>query len=132
MANATALRIGHHFCDSVILREAIGGEMDFSLFRRILLAFLVEIAVQSGEIDGLLRLTTGGGTGGGVWFGRGMSSFTALVWIGIVMMSMTRRTSMTSINGVVFISTITSPSPPPSPTFIAIVEVPSSRLEQRY
>src|SRR5882724_4501198 len=49
-----------------------------------------------------------------------MSSFTAWVWIGIVMISITSSTSMTSISGVVLISIITSSSSP-LPTFIAIV-----------
>jgi len=38
----------------------------------------------------------------------GMFSLTACVWMGIVMMSMMSRTSITSINGVVLMSTITS------------------------
>src|SRR6267154_3614467 len=51
----------------------------------------------------------------------GMLSFTACVWIGIVMISMMRSTSITSMSGVVLMSTITSGSPPaPLPTFIAI------------
>src|SRR6476660_1633277 len=52
-----------------------------------------------------------GSIGGGVWFGwlTGRSSFTACVWIGMVMMNMMRRTNMTSINGVVLISIIGSP-----------------------
>src|ERR1700760_1144875 len=49
-----------------------------------------------------------------------MSSFTACVWIGSVMMRRVSSTSMTSISGVVFISTITSPSPLSLPTFIAM------------
>src|SRR5205085_1421412 len=36
------------------------------------------------------------------------------------MMSITRRTSITSMSGVVFMSTITSWSPPGCPTFIAM------------
>jgi hypothetical protein len=39
-----------------------------------------------------------------------MFSFTACVWIGIVMISMISSTNITSINGVVLMSTITSPS----------------------
>src|ERR687890_592307 len=48
--------------------------------------------------------------GGGGWFCwfTGRSSFTAWVWIGIVMMNMIRRTSMTSMRGVVLMSTIGS------------------------
>ena len=61
-------------------------------------------------------------TVGGVGLGVGMSSFTAWVWIGRVMMSRVRRTSITSISGVVFISTITSPSPLALPTFIDMVD----------
>ena len=47
---------------------------------------------------------------GQVGQGFGRSSFTAWVWIGMVMMNMIRSTSMTSINGVVFISIIGEPS----------------------
>jgi hypothetical protein len=36
----------------------------------------------------------------------GTSNFTAWVWMGIVMMNMMRRTSMTSMSGVVFRSMI--------------------------
>src|SRR5919109_2658487 len=59
--------------------------------------------------------------GGGV--PTGMFKFTACNWIGIVMISITRSTSITSINGVVLISIITSCSwePPLAPTFIAMV-----------
>ena len=39
----------------------------------------------------------------------GRSSFTACVWIGIVMMNMMRSTSMTSISGVMLMSIIGSP-----------------------
>ena len=48
-----------------------------------------------------------------------MSSFTACVITGSVMMNMISSTNMTSINGVVLISIIGSPSPPP-PTLIAM------------
>ena len=52
-----------------------------------------------------------------------MLSFTACVWIGIVMISMIRSTSITSMRGVVLMSTITSGSPPPAlPTVIAMSE----------
>ena len=53
-----------------------------------------------------------GSTGGGGWFGwsDGRSSFTAWVWIGMVMMNMIRSTSMTSISGVVLMSIIGSAS----------------------
>jgi hypothetical protein len=51
-----------------------------------------------------------GSTGGG---GEpslcGRSSFTAWVWIGMVMMNMMRSTSRTSISGVVLMSMIGSP-----------------------
>src|SRR3954451_2880445 len=50
----------------------------------------------------------------------GMLSFTACVWIGIVMISMMRSTSITSISGVVLMSTITSASFCPLPTDIAM------------
>ena len=48
---------------------------------------------------------------GGLFVGGGMSSFTAWVWMGRVMISSISSTSITSISGVVFISTITSSSP---------------------
>jgi len=58
-------------------------------------------------------VTTSGKTiaGGGV--PGGMSSFTAWVWMGMVMISMIRSTSITSISGVVLISTTTSGSAGP-------------------
>src|SRR5207302_2186227 len=51
-----------------------------------------------------------------------MFNLTACVWMGIVMMSMMSRTSITSISGVVLMSTITSGScdPLPDPIFIAM------------
>ena len=54
-----------------------------------------------------------GSTSGGALLPAGMSSFTAWVWIGRVTIRSTRRTSITSISGVVFISTMTSPSAVP-------------------
>src|SRR3979490_779662 len=67
-------------------------------------------------------VTTSGGTGGGGGTPTGMFSLTACVWMGIVMMSMMRSTSITSINGGVLMSTITSGSgfPPPDPIFMAM------------
>src|SRR5439155_510096 len=64
-------------------------------------------------------VTTSGGTGGGGGAPTGMFSLTACVWMGMVMMSMT---SITSINGVVLMSTITSGSrvPFPDPIFMAM------------
>ena len=47
---------------------------------------------------------------GGVGAGLGRSMLTAWVATGMVMMNMMRSTSMTSINGVVFISIIGEPS----------------------
>src|SRR5512145_1528000 len=49
-----------------------------------------------------------------------MSSFTACVITGIVMMNMTSSTRRTSINGVMLMSIIGAASAPPSPTLIAI------------
>ena len=50
-----------------------------------------------------------------------MFRLTECSWIGIVMISMISSTSITSISGVVLMSTITSGSAPaPGPTFIAI------------
>ncbi len=51
-----------------------------------------------------------------------MFIFTACVWIGMVMMNMMSKTSITSISGVVLMSIITSPSSLslPAPTFIAM------------
>src|SRR5438552_9737274 len=67
-------------------------------------------------------VTTSGGTSGGGGVPTGMFNLTACVWMGIVMMSMMSRTSITSINGVVLMSTITSGScvPLPDPIFIAM------------
>ena len=66
-------------------------------------------------------VTTCGCVRGGGGVPTGMLSFTACVWIGMVMMSMMSSTSITSMSGVVLMSTITSGSPPaPEPTFIAM------------
>src|SRR5580658_3655185 len=51
--------------------------------------------------------------GGGGAFGFGMSSFTAWFMIGSVKISMISSTSITSINGVVLMSHISSPESPP-------------------
>src|SRR5258708_39328975 len=55
------------------------------------------------------RLMTSGNTSGGIACGSGggMSSLTACVWIGSVMIRGTSSTSMMSINGVVLMSNIT-------------------------
>src|SRR5689334_20942921 len=50
----------------------------------------------------------------------GMLSFTACVWMGMVMISMMSRTSITSMSGVVLMSTITSASLPGLPTVMAM------------
>src|SRR5712664_3907197 len=78
-------------------------------------------------------VTTSGGTSGGGGVPTGMFSLTACVWIGMVMMSMMRRTSITSISGVVLMSTMTSgsPVPPPFPTFMAMSVSPLSRAHPR-
>src|ERR1700727_2611797 len=56
-------------------------------------------------------ITSGGaGGGGGLADGLGMSSFTAWFMMGSVRISMMSSTSITSINGVVLISHIASPS----------------------
>src|SRR6478672_671809 len=67
-------------------------------------------------------LTTSGSTSGGGGLPTGMLRLTECSWIGMVMISMTSSTSMTSISGVVLMSMMTSgsPDPPPEPTFIAI------------
>src|ERR1700761_1605773 len=56
------------------------------------------------------RSTTSGVVVGGGVLGRGMSSFTAWVWMGSVRISRVRSTSITSMSGVVLMSTSTSPS----------------------
>ena len=67
-------------------------------------------------------VTTIGGSVGGGGLPTGMLSFTACVWIGMVMMSITSSTSITSISGVVLMSIITSGSAPaPDPTFMAML-----------
>src|SRR5215217_5475554 len=60
----------------------------------------------------IVTLFLSGSIGGGGLFGwlTGRSSFTAWVWIGMVMMNMMRRTNMTSMSGVVLMSSIGSPS----------------------
>ncbi|PAV73702.1 hypothetical protein WR25_23458 [Diploscapter pachys] len=67
------------------------------------------------------------GSTGGFWLRgslTGRSTFTACVGIGRVMMNMMRSTSMTSINGVVFMSIIGSPSS--EPPLIAMSNTPGS------
>ncbi len=61
-------------------------------------------------------------TSGGGGLPVGMLRLTECSWIGIVMISITRSTSITSISGVVLMSMMTSGSfdPPPVPTFIAM------------
>src|ERR1700716_2358753 len=78
-------------------------------------------------------VTTSGGTVGGGGEPTGMFSLTACVWIGIVMISMMSRTSITSISGVVLMSTITSGSrvPPLLPIFMAMSVSPLSRARPR-
>ncbi len=65
--------------------------------------------------------TISGGLGGALLGPTGMFIFTACVCSGMVMISMMISTSITSISGVVFISTITSSSPLALPTFIPMV-----------
>ena len=69
-----------------------------------------------------MSITSGCTGGGGALVGRGMSSFTACVITGMVMMNMMSNTSMTSMSGVVLMSHIA-----PSlllPTLIAMVGSP--------
>src|SRR6185503_14397701 len=65
--------------------------------------------------------TTSGGVVGGGGLPTGMFSFTACVWIGMVMISMMRSTSITSMSGVVLMSTITSASRAPPPSDMAML-----------
>ena len=71
-------------------------------------------------------LTTSGFTSGGGGLPVGMLRLTECSWIGIVMISMTSSTSITSISGVVLMSRITSGSPEPllEPTFIPMFSNP--------
>jgi hypothetical protein len=55
-------------------------------------------------------LTTSGLTSGGGGLPTGMFRLTECSWIGSVMISMTRSTSITSISGVVLMSIMTSGS----------------------
>src|SRR5689334_14537880 len=71
-------------------------------------------------------VTTTGSLVGGGGLPAGMFRFTECSWIGIVMISMISSTSITSISGVVLMSTITSGSAPPPPTLIAICLAPST------
>src|SRR6478672_4099276 len=77
-------------------------------------------------------LTTSGSVIGGGGLPIGRFRLTECSWIGIVMISMTSNTSMTSISGVVLMSIITSRSlpPPPEPTFIAIDRSPEYRCRR--
>src|SRR5262252_2878527 len=60
-------------------------------------------------------MTSGGvSCGGGGAFGFGMSSFTACVMTGSVMMSVTSSTSITSMSGVVLMSQKVAPEAPPT------------------
>ena len=61
----------------------------------------------------------------------GMFRLTLCNWIGMVMISMISSTSITSMSGVVLMSTITSLSPDPEPRFIAIVVTPSAAVRSR-
>ena len=117
------LRIRQRTGDRLVFGEAVGPQMDFrlrDLIGRILEKFVELCPVRnrravpnrrSVEVD--LQIDDHG------WrclrrrigFACGRSSFTACVWMGIVTINMTRSTSMTSISGVVFISTITSSVP---------------------
>ena len=120
-----------HLRDRVIVRPSIRSDVQFGL--RILRRLDPEIVFQRVELnlrsvpddraipvdvdpDRFDNFVSGGG---GVWLGRGMSSFTACVMTGRVMMNIISSTNMTSINGVVLTSIIGSSSPP-APTFIAI------------
>ncbi len=60
-----------------------------------------------------------------------MFRLTECSWIGIVMISMTRSTSITSISGVVLMSIMTSGSlDEPEPTFIAMMGPSKARPVQ--
>ena len=79
---------------------------------------------------------TSGLTSGGGGLPVGRLRLTECSWIGIVMMSITSSTSITSISGVVLMSIITSVfAPPPEPTFIAMgcssLRVASSGVSRR-
>src|SRR4028118_1650432 len=73
-----------------------------------------------------------GSMGGGCWFGWscGRSSFTACVWIGMVMMNMMSSTSMTSMSGVVLMSIMGS-SESSLATAAPISDTPDIQCSQR-
>src|SRR5689334_5733677 len=79
-------------------------------------------------------LTTSGRTLGGGGLPVGILRLTEWSWIGSVMISITRSTSITSIRGVVLMSIITSGSRAvmlePDPTFIAIARSRSRSTER--
>ncbi len=77
--------------------------------------------------------TTSGWTSCGGGLPVGMLRFTVCSWIGMVMISMTSSTSITSISGVVLMSIMTSgsPEPLPEPTFIAMIDAPGGRGRHR-
>jgi hypothetical protein len=75
---------------------------------------------------------TSGLTSGGGGLPVGMLRLTECNWIGIVMISITSSTSITSINGVVLMSIMTSGSLPlPEPTFMAMNHSPRSNQPAR-
>jgi hypothetical protein len=83
-----------------------------------------ETCLQGGPIRHLLSVPEYRAVG----LPAGMFNLTACVWIGMVMISMISSTNITSISGVVLMSTITSGSPlPPVLTFMPIVFPPLSR-----
>jgi hypothetical protein len=64
--------------------------------------------------------STSGSTSGGGGLPVGMFRLTESSWMGIVMISITRSTSITSMSGVVLMSIMTSGSAPGRPTVIAM------------
>jgi hypothetical protein len=96
-------RFGGHLCKPRFERRTVWHRWPF------------QVVVPSKSIS---ICTTSGCVIGGGGLPTGMFIFTACVWIGIVMISMISNTSITSISGVVLMSTITSGSalPPPEDT----------------
>src|SRR5438094_759458 len=76
-------------------------------------------------------VTTCGCVAGGGGVPTGMLSLTACVWIGMVMISMMSSTSITSMSGVVLMSTITSAWRCALPTVIAMAFLRSSAAARR-
>ena len=142
LVDAQALCLGHHFGHVLVRGQLVRFQVDFGLagnLRRALVEPRFAGSARSLMISPFqpivpskstsMRMISGGFGGGWFWFGTGMFIFTACVWIGIVMMNMISSTSITSISGVVLMSTITSPSFPSEPALYMDIVFSGSPLK---